>query len=115
MVRRGPVSPHRATASDRAQFGRLSLLRVCLVRDVGQFRVYFFSATKTAVVSAGTVAVPVVELNVDCLVTGSLDFCWWYWARSSPCVEVDPLRFDLIRLVFLSLDLSIVVSPLSGL
>src|SRR5271167_1617683 len=40
----------------------------------GQPIAYSVSATKTAVVSAGTVAVPVLELNVDCLVVGSLDF-----------------------------------------
>src|SRR5271165_1058863 len=33
------------------------------------------SATKTAVVSACTVAVPVLELNVDCFVAESLELC----------------------------------------
>ena len=34
------------------------------------------SETNTAVVSAGTVAAPVFELNVDSRVAGSLEFSW---------------------------------------
>src|SRR5271170_8053523 len=44
------------------------------------------SATNTAVVSAGTVAVPPVELNVDCLVAGSLEFrCTGCRCNAKPC------------------------------
>src|SRR5271168_4869054 len=52
----------------------------------GQPIVYSVSATKTAVVSAGTVAVPALELNVDCLVVGSLDFrCTGCKCKEKPC------------------------------
>src|SRR5208282_5479739 len=44
------------------------------------------SATNTAVVRAGTVAVPPVELNVDCLVAGSLEFrCTGCRCKAKPC------------------------------
>src|SRR5271170_5374160 len=47
---------------------------------------YWVSATKTAVVSAGTVAVPAFELNVDCLVVGSLEFrCTGCKCKAKPC------------------------------
>src|ERR1700733_307385 len=48
-------------------------------------RLYSLSATKTAVVRAGTVAVPSLELKVDCLVAGSLDFrCTGCRCRAKP-------------------------------
>src|SRR5580704_9204408 len=43
---------------------------------LAQLRSYSASATKTAVVRAGTDAVPDLELKVDCLVAGSLECCW---------------------------------------
>ena len=52
----------------------------------GQPIAYSVSATKTAVVSAGTAAVPALELNVDCLVVGSLEsFCTGWRCRAKPC------------------------------
>jgi hypothetical protein len=47
---------------------------------------YSVSATKTAVVGAGTVAVPALELNVDCPVVGSLEFrCTGCRCKAKPC------------------------------
>jgi hypothetical protein len=50
-----------------------SSVRIPLRQDLpAQLR----SETNTAVVSAGTVAAPVFELNVDSRVAVSLEFCW---------------------------------------